>query len=152
MLDSTPVTKSQSASGEGPLTRDQALTRLALSDYVMLTKPRIISLLLVITLLPMFLAGEQAPSGWLILWTMIGGFLAAGGANAVNQYVDRDIDNVMVRTRKRPLPGGRMTRQRVPGPRSSCGGHTMSLATRGALPHYAAMHNQLFYASWTSES
>lgn len=113
MLDSTPVTKSQSASGEGPLTRDQALTRLALSDYVMLTKPRIISLLLVITLLPMFLAGEQAPSGWLILWTMIGGFLAAGGANAVNQYVDRDIDNVMVRTRKRPLPGGRMTPMQV---------------------------------------
>jgi protoheme IX farnesyltransferase len=79
----------------------------------MLTKPRIISLLLIITLLPMFLAGTEAPSGWLILWTMIGGFLAAGGANAINQYVDRDIDHVMVRTRKRPLPGGRLSPKQV---------------------------------------
>ena len=76
MLDSTPVNNPQSGAGETPLTRDQALTRLAISDYVMLTKPRIISLLLVITLLPMFLAGPEAPSGWLILWTMVGGFLA----------------------------------------------------------------------------
>ncbi len=74
----------------------------------MLTKPRIISLLLVITLVPMFLAGEQPPSLWLILSTMAGGFLAAGGANALNQFVDRDIDHVMPRTSKRPLPGGRM--------------------------------------------
>jgi protoheme IX farnesyltransferase len=109
MLDSAPVNNPQSGAAEAPLTREQALTRLAISDYVMLTKPRIISLLLVITLLPMFLAGPRAPSGWLILWTMIGGFLAAGGANAINQYVDRDIDHVMVRTRKRPLPGGRMS-------------------------------------------
>ena len=85
------------------------MTRLAISDYVALTKPRIITLLLVITFVPMFLAGDGPPNGWLILWTMVGGFLAAGGANAVNQYVDRDIDHVMVRTRKRPLPGGRMT-------------------------------------------
>lgn len=76
--------------------------------YVSLTKPRIISLLLAITLVPMFLAGTAAPSGLLIFWTMLGGFLAAGGANALNQFVDRDIDHVMVRTRKRPLPSGRM--------------------------------------------
>lgn len=113
MLESPPVNNSQSAAGEAPLTREQALTRLAISDYVMLTKPRIISLLLIITLLPMFLAGPNAPSGWLIFWTMIGGFLAAGGANAVNQYVDRDIDHVMVRTRQRPLPGGRMSPNQV---------------------------------------
>ncbi len=109
MLDSAPVNNSQSGAAEAPLTREQALTRLAISDYVMLTKPRIISLLLIVTLLPMFLAGPAAPSGWLILWTMIGGFLAAGGANAINQYVDRDIDHVMVRTRQRPLPGGRLS-------------------------------------------
>jgi protoheme IX farnesyltransferase len=113
MLDSAPVNNSQGGAGEAPLTRDQALRRLAISDYVMLTKPRIILLLLVITLLPMFLAGPQAPSGWLILWTMVGGFLAAGGANAINQYVDRDIDHVMVRTRRRPLPGGRLTPTQV---------------------------------------
>ena len=98
---------------EPQLTRDQALTRLALSDYVALTKPRIISLLLVTTLVPMFLAGDHPPSGWLILWVMIGGFLAAGGANTINQYIDRDIDHVMVRTRKRPLPSGRMTPSQV---------------------------------------
>ncbi len=84
-----------------------------LRDYIALTKPTIISLLLVITLVPMFLAGRTAPSPLLILWTMLGGFLAAGGANAINQYIDRDIDHVMPRTRKRPLPGGRMSPTQV---------------------------------------
>ena len=82
--------------------------RNMVGDYIALTKPRIISLLLVTTLVPMFLAGDQPPSGLLILWVMVGGFLAAGGANAINQYIDRDIDHVMARTRKRPLPSGRM--------------------------------------------
>jgi len=109
MLDTTPVSNPPHAQVEPPLTRQQALTRLAISDYVALTKPRIILLLLVITFVPMFLAGDGPPSGWLILWTMVGGFMAAGSANAVNQYIDRDIDHVMVRTRRRPLPGGRMT-------------------------------------------
>jgi protoheme IX farnesyltransferase len=107
MIESTTVKESNSLDSE--LTREQALVRIAISDYVMLTKPRIILLLLVTTFVPMFLAGSSAPNGWLILWTMVGGFLAAGGANALNQYVDRDIDHVMVRTRRRPLPGGRMT-------------------------------------------
>ncbi len=93
---------------EQPLLQERPKAHRTFSDYVALTKPRIISLLLVITLLPMFLAGEHAPGPLLIFWTMLGGFLAAGGANAVNQYIDRDIDHVMVRTRKRPLPGGRM--------------------------------------------
>ncbi len=61
----------------------------------------------------MYLAAPTAPSGWLVLWTMVGGFLAAGGANALNQYIDRDIDHVMVRTRRRPLPGGRMSPRQV---------------------------------------
>jgi protoheme IX farnesyltransferase len=98
-----------------PLTREQAVNRLAISDLVTLTKPRIIALLLITTLVPMFLTGAGAPSGWLVLWTMLGGFLAAGGANTINQYLDRDIDHVMVRTRKRPLPGGRMTPEQVLG-------------------------------------
>ncbi len=108
---STLLEKNQEA--ETPLTRDQALTRLAISDYVALTKPRIISLLLVTTLVPMFLAGPNPPGGMLIFWVMLGGFLAAGGANTINQYVDRDIDHVMLRTAKRPLPGGRMTPMQV---------------------------------------
>ena len=83
------------------------------SDYLSLTKPRIISLLLIVTLIPMFLAGDGPPSGLLILWVMIGGFLAAGGANALNQYIDRDIDHVMPRTSLRPLPGGRMVPNQV---------------------------------------
>ncbi len=77
-------------------------------DYLALTKPRIISLLLAITLVPMFLAGERPPAPLLIFWIMLGGYLAAGGANTLNQFVDRDIDTMMVRTAKRPLPSGRM--------------------------------------------
>ena len=79
----------------------------------MLTKPMIISLLLATTLVPMYLAGTTAPSPLLVFWTMLGGFLAAGGANTLNQYLDRDIDHVMTRTAKRPLPSGRMTTQQV---------------------------------------
>jgi protoheme IX farnesyltransferase len=99
--------------GSPDLTREQALLRLAVSDYVALTKPRIISLLLIITFVPMYLAGDGAPGGMLILWTLLGGFLAAGGANTINQYFDRDIDHVMVRTRRRPLPAGRMSPEQV---------------------------------------
>jgi protoheme IX farnesyltransferase len=76
-------------------------------DFVSLTKPRIISLLLVTTIAPMYVAG--APSLWQVLVVAIGGYLMAGGANAVNMYVDRDIDDVMSRTRLRPIPSGRMS-------------------------------------------
>jgi len=72
--------------------------------YVALTKPRIIELLLVTTVPAMVLAADGWPSTLLVLYTLIGGTLAAGGANAINCYVDRDIDQVMRRTRKRPLP------------------------------------------------
>ncbi len=113
-LQSSTLDNVRSADATGqPLSKEQALVRLAISDYVALTKPRIISLLLVVTLVPMFLAGPSAPSAALILWTLLGGFLAAGGANTINQYVDRDIDHVMVRTRLRPLPAGRMTPNQV---------------------------------------
>ncbi len=85
-----------------------SLPRISFGDLVALTKPRIVALLLLTTLVPMFLAAPAPPGLGLIIWTMLGGFLAAGGANALNQYLDRDIDHVMVRTRRRPLPGGRM--------------------------------------------
>ena len=75
-------------------------------DLVMLTKPRIISLLLVTTVAPMFVAGR--PSLTLVVLVTIGGYLMAGGANAVNMYIDRDIDDRMARTRLRPIPSGRM--------------------------------------------
>jgi len=85
------------------LPADRALWR----DLIMLTKPTIISLLLVTTAAPMYIAGR--PELWLVAVVMLGGYLMAGGANAVNMYLDRDIDNVMTRTRRRPIPSGRMT-------------------------------------------
>ena len=72
--------------------------------YVALTKPRIIELLLVTTVPAMVLAQRGIPSLGLIFWTLLGGSLAAGSANAINCYLDRDIDLLMARTRRRPLP------------------------------------------------
>jgi protoheme IX farnesyltransferase len=77
--------------------------------YVALTKPRIIELLLVTTLPTMIVAKRGLPSIWLMVATLMGGTLAAGGANAINMFVDRDIDKVMHRTQKRPLVTGAMT-------------------------------------------
>jgi protoheme IX farnesyltransferase len=85
--------------------------RALLRDFVTLTKPRIISLLLVTTIAPMFVAGRP---GWeLVLVVFIGGYLMAGGANAVNMYLDSDIDDRMSRTRLRPIPSGRMQPREV---------------------------------------
>ena len=74
--------------------------------YVTLTKPRIIELLLVTTVPTMVLAERGMPPFWLMVWTVLGGTLAAGGANAINMYVDRDIDAIMKRTQHRPLVTG----------------------------------------------
>jgi protoheme IX farnesyltransferase len=74
--------------------------------FVALTKPRIIELLLVTTIPTMFVARRGVPSGWLVLATLAGGALSAGGANATNMFIDRDIDAVMHRTSKRPLVTG----------------------------------------------
>jgi heme o synthase len=77
-----------------------------LRGYVALTKPRIIETLLVTTVPTMFLAARGLPPAWLVLATLVGGILAAGGANTLNCYLDRDIDQVMHRTRNRPLATG----------------------------------------------
>jgi protoheme IX farnesyltransferase len=77
--------------------------------YVALTKPRIIELLLVTTLPTMVVAQRGLPPVWLMAATLVGGALAAGGANAINMYVDRDIDRVMKRTKNRPLVTGAVT-------------------------------------------
>jgi protoheme IX farnesyltransferase len=74
--------------------------------YVALTKPRIIELLLITTVPTMVLAEGGWPSTWLVAWTLVGGTLAAGGANAINMFVDRDIDAKMERTQNRPLVTG----------------------------------------------
>lgn len=81
------------------------------SDLIALTKPRIISLLLVTTVAAMYVAGT--PSGWLVVTVLVGGYLMAGGAHAVNMYLDQDIDAHMPRTKLRPIPSGRMAPRAV---------------------------------------
>jgi heme o synthase len=94
-----------------PVTPAPTATPSFTRDLVALTKPRIISLLLVTTVTPMYVAGD--PPLWLVALVSLGGYLMAGGANAVNMYLDRDIDDVMTRTRLRPIPSGRMTPRQV---------------------------------------
>jgi heme o synthase len=84
-------------------------TRTRVAAYLALTKPRIIELLLVTTLPTMVVADAGLPSLGLVVWTLLGGTLAAGGANALNMVVDRDIDAVMARTRNRPLVTGEIS-------------------------------------------
>ena len=106
--------------------RDDDVTGLAtpttgdrIRAYVALTKPRIIELLLVTTVPAMVLATRWVPGldwgewGWRVVWTLIGGTLAAGSANAINCYLDRDIDSLMTRTRRRPLPAHQVEPERV---------------------------------------
>ena len=101
VIENSPIAPSPIAAAEPRLSR----------DLIALTKPRIISLLLVTTVAPMYAAG--VPSLLTVLLVTIGGYLMAGGANAVNMYMDRDIDDVMARTRLRPIPSGRMTPMQV---------------------------------------
>ena len=75
-------------------------------SYISLMKPRIIELLLITTVPAMIVAKQGVPSVWLVVLTLIGGTLSAGGANAVNMWADRDIDSIMKRTQKRPLVTG----------------------------------------------
>ena len=80
--------------------------RSKVGSYVALTKPRIIELLLITTVPTQIVAEQGIPSVWLMVATVLGGTLAAGGANAINMYVDRDIDKIMKRTQNRPLATG----------------------------------------------
>ena len=80
-----------------------------LADLVTLTKPRIISLLLLTTIAPMFITDQGIPSWSLIGWVALAGYLMAGGANTVNMWFDRDIDRLMARTQSRPIPSGRLS-------------------------------------------
>ena len=122
---SAPVTatagEAAGASGDGPA--GPRTTGDTVRAYIALTKPRIIELLLVTTVPAMVLATRDLPGAtagvdwpdWiaLVFWTMIGGTLAAGSANAINCYLDRDIDLLMTRTRRRPLPAHQVDPERA---------------------------------------
>ena len=95
-------------SGEQPSPPGGSL-RDTVTAYVQLTKPRIIVLLLITTVPAMVLASHGLPPIGLVLATLLGGTVAAGSANAINMYLDRDIDQVMRRTRRRPLPAHAIT-------------------------------------------
>ena len=94
-------------------------TKDSVRAYIALTKPRIIELLLVTTVPAMVLATRFVPGvqlghwAWLTVWTLVGGTLAAGSANAINCYLDRDIDELMTRTRRRPLPAHQVDPERA---------------------------------------
>jgi protoheme IX farnesyltransferase len=79
-----------------------------LADLVSLTKPRVISLLLLTPIAPMYATGRGAPPPTVVCVVLLAGYLMAGGANAINMWFDRDIDDKMSRTRLRPIPAGRL--------------------------------------------
>jgi len=98
------------ATTTGRVARD---ARETVATYLRLTKPRIIGLLVVTTIPAMILAEGGFPSAWLILATVLGGSVVAGGANALNMYFDRDIDELMQRTQSRPVPSGQVEPERA---------------------------------------
>jgi protoheme IX farnesyltransferase len=83
--------------------------RQRLGDFILLTKPLIVGLLLVTTYAGMVMGAKALPSLSLTFWTLLGGALAAGGSGAINQYIDREIDQRMTRTARRPIAAGRLT-------------------------------------------
>ena len=104
-----PLCDAHSELSATDVTRTEVGAKDKVGAYVALTKPRIIELLLVTTVPTMIVAERGLPSGWLMLATLVGGALAAGGANALNMYIDRDIDRLMKRTQGRPLVTGAVT-------------------------------------------
>lgn len=121
--------------------------RGTIGAYISLTKPRIIELLLVTTLPAMIVAQDGIPSLWLMIATLVGGAIAAGGANTINCYIDRDIDAIMRRTQRRPIPAGT-----IPADRALAFGIALSVisfvfmtATINLLSAALAMSAILFY-------
>ena len=108
-----PVTDSAAADGVlTPLTATRPWRSVA-GDYLLLTKPWIVALLVTTTLCAMFIAARGVPPLGLIALTLFGGACAAGGANALNSWYDRELDKQMERTARRPIPAGRITPRRA---------------------------------------
>ena len=112
-------------------------------DLIALTKPRVVSLLLLTAIAPMFITDRGLPPPALIGWVLLAGFLMAGGANAINMWFDRDIDIHMARTKLRPVPAGRL----APGVALLFGITLVALFWRFANPLAAwlALAGLLFY-------
>ena len=98
-MPATPATTVEQAALAG--------VRQVVRDYITLTKPKVQSLLLFTTVCAMFIAGSPSPG--LVIATLIGGYLSAGGSGAINHWYDRDIDLQMARTSNRPVPSGRVS-------------------------------------------
>jgi heme o synthase len=116
-------------------------------DLVSLTKPRVISLLLVTTVAPMFITDRGLPPPALVFWVVVAGFLMAGGANAINMWFDRDIDTHMSRTKLRPIPSGRLPAGAALLFGITLGGVSFALFWRfvNPLAGYLALAGLLFY-------
>lgn len=121
--------------------------RALLKAYVALTKPRIISLLLFTTLVAMFIAAQGWPGGVLLFWVAIGGYLAAGAANAINMVIDRDIDHRMERTAKRPTVTSEITPRHAMAFALTLAAASFTILTLAAnvLSAVLAMAGLLFY-------
>lgn len=105
-VGSRPLVPSRLAPGGGVAHASRRTPTTVIGGYIALTKPRIIELLLITTIPTMVLAQQGWPPARLVIVTLIGGTLSAGSANAINMYVDRDIDALMERTQNRPLVVG----------------------------------------------
>jgi heme o synthase len=138
----------------GPRAVGRRPVAAVLRAYLALTKPRIVELLLVTTVPAMLLAGHGSPSIGLVAVVLVGGALAAGAANVLNCYLDRDIDQVMGRTARRPLPSHAVTSRAALGfglvlaviSTALMAGFTNLLATGltvGAIAYY-----DLVYTRW----
>lgn len=115
--------------------------------FVELTKPRIIELLLVTTVPAMMVAADGWPGLGLVVATLVGGSFSAGGANVINNVIDRDIDRIMLRTRGRPLPTGRVSPQAalVFGIALGLAGFALLWGTTNLLAALLATAGLLFY-------
>ncbi|MGI8795376.1 MAG: heme o synthase [Acidimicrobiia bacterium] len=119
----------------------------SVTTYIRLTKPRVIELLLVTTVPAMVMAAGRLPSVALILAVLVGGALTAGGANAINCWIERDRDRIMHRTRRRPLPSGdiRPRNAFVFALALEIGGFVTLWATANLLAGLLALAAALFY-------
>jgi protoheme IX farnesyltransferase len=138
-MDTTPVTVAVAPTPQG--------WRHTVAAYFALTKPRIIELLLITTIPAMVVAADAWPGTWLVVATLFGGSLSAGGANTLNSYHDRDIDQVMSRTSARPLPNHRVTpeRARIFGWALGAGGFFVLWLTSNLLAASLSTAALLFY-------